>query len=79
MEKKTNKAKLDIFKFLRKSAESPLIKLTEIVPSMEIQQIHTYYGIFACRIHICDENSGKSYSSHENAKIIENHPFLLIV
>ena len=41
MEKKKNKAKLEIFKFLRKSAESqgykPLIKLAEIVPSMEIQ------------------------------------------
>ena len=37
MEKKTNKAKLDIFKFLRKSSESPLIKLAEIRPSMEIQ------------------------------------------
>ena len=39
MEKKTNKAKLGIIKFLRKSAESqrPLIKLAEIVPSMEIQ------------------------------------------
>ena len=41
MEKKTNKAKLEIFKFLRKSAESQgyiaLIKLAEIVPSMEIQ------------------------------------------
>ena len=48
--KETNKAKLEIFKFLRKSAESqgyslliklaeivPLIKLAEIVPSMEIQ------------------------------------------
>ena len=40
MEMKTNKAKLEIFKFLRKLAESqgqPLIKLAEIVPSMEIQ------------------------------------------
>ena len=37
MEKKTNKTKLEIFKFFRKSAESPLIKLAEIVPSMEIQ------------------------------------------
>ena len=41
MEKKTNKAKLDIFKFLRKSAESQgyslLIKLGEIVPSLELQ------------------------------------------
>ena len=34
MEKKTNKAKLEIFTFLRKSA---LIKLAEIVPSMESQ------------------------------------------
>ena len=38
MEKKTNKAKLEIFKFLRKSAESQgLIKLAKIVTSMEIQ------------------------------------------
>ena len=41
MEKKTNKAKLEIFKFLRKSAESQrlqsFIKLAEIVPYMEIQ------------------------------------------
>ena len=37
MEQKTNKAKLEIFKFLRKSAESPLIKLAEILPSMEIK------------------------------------------
>ena len=41
MEKKTNKAKIEIFKFLRKSARSlgysQLIKLAEIVPSMEIQ------------------------------------------
>ena len=39
MEKKTNKAKLKIFKFLRKSAESQkfLKKLAENVPSMEIQ------------------------------------------
>ena len=36
MEKKTNKAKLELFQFLRKSVESPLIKLAEIVPSMEI-------------------------------------------
>ena len=36
MEKKTNKAKLNIFKFLRKSVESPLIKLAEILPYREI-------------------------------------------
>ena len=59
MEKKKNKAKLEIFKFLRKSAESPLMKLAKIVPSMECQKIYTYQGIFACRIHIYDENSEK--------------------
>ena len=37
MEKKTNKPKLEIFNFFRKLAESPLIKLAEILPSMEIQ------------------------------------------
>ena len=37
MEKKTNRSNLEIFKFLRKSSESPLIKLAEIVLSMEIQ------------------------------------------
>ena len=36
MEKKTNKAKLEIFKFLIKIARA-MIKLAEIVPSMEIQ------------------------------------------
>ena len=49
MEKKTNKAKLEIFKFLRKSAESAK-KLAEIVPSMEIQ-LHTLLGYF------CMQNS----------------------
>ena len=38
MEKKTNKAKLEIFQFLRKSVESQgyslLIKLVEILPYM---------------------------------------------
>ena len=37
MEKKTNKPKLEILKFLRKSAESPLIKFAKIVSSMESQ------------------------------------------
>ena len=51
MEKKTNKAKLEIFKNLRKSDESQgfLIKLAEIVLSMGSQFIYTYliflYGI----------------------------------
>ena len=41
MENKTNKEKLDIFKFFEKigliARIQPLIKLAEIVPSMEIQ------------------------------------------
>ena len=40
MEKKTNKAKLDIFKFKKMgliARQQPLIKLAEIVLSMEIQ------------------------------------------
>ena len=63
MEKKTNKEKLEIFKFLRKLAESQGYSL-EFISAM----------IFACRIH-----RAKSYGFHENAKIIENHSFLLIV
>ena len=79
MEKKTNKAKLKIFKFLRKSAESQGYKISRNCAfygnSINIHLL----GHFACRIHICDESSAKSYGFHENAKIIENHSFLLIV
>ena len=42
MDKKTNKAKLEIFKFLRKPAESHLIKLAKILPYIEIKKIYTY-------------------------------------
>ena len=34
----------------------------------QILQKYAYYGIFACRIHICDENSLKSYDFHEKCK-----------
>ena len=66
MEKKTNKAKLDIFKFLRKSA-----LLEVIMPYQQILQKYAYQGIFACRIHICDENSSKSYDFRGKSKKIE--------
>ena len=69
MEKKTNKGKLEIFKFLRISAL--LIKLEVIMPYLQIQQKYAYQGIFACRIHICDENSSKSYDFREKCKKIE--------
>ena len=65
MEKKTNKAKLDIFKFLRKSVLSPMIKMEVIMPYQQILQKYSYQGIFASRIHICEENSSKSYDFHE--------------
>ena len=72
MEKKTNKAKLEIFKFLRKSdlsqGYSLLIKLEVIMPYQQILQKYAYQGIFACRIHICDKNSSKSYDFHEKCK-----------
>ena len=75
MEKKTNKEKLEIFTFLRKSAD----KISRNI-AFYGKSINTHLlGYFACRIHICDENSAKSYGFHEKAKIIENHPFLLIV
>ena len=46
MEKKTNKAKLDFFKFLRKSALSQdyslMIKLEVIMPYQQILQKYAY-------------------------------------
>ena len=42
MEKKTNKAKLEILKFLRKSALSPMIKLEVIMPYQQILQKYAY-------------------------------------
>ena len=71
MEKKTNKAKLEIFKFLRKSVLSPMIKLEVIMPYQQILQKYAYQGISASRIHNCDENSSKSYDFHEKCKKIE--------
>ena len=35
------------------------------MPYQQILQKYVYQGIFACRIHICDENSSKSYDFHE--------------
>ena len=41
------------------------------MPYLEILQKYAYQGIFACRIHICDENSSKSYDFREKCKKIE--------
>ena len=38
------------------------------MPYLEILQKYAYQGIFACRIHICDENSSKSYDFREKCK-----------
>ena len=75
MEKKTNKAKLEIFKFFEKisfiARLQPMIKLEIIMPYQQILQKYAYWGIFACRIHICDKNNSKSYDFHEKCKKIE--------
>ena len=42
MEKKTNKEKFEIFKFLRKSVFSPTIKLEVIMPYQEVLQKYAY-------------------------------------
>ena len=44
------------------------------MPYLQIVQKYAYYGIFAYRIYICDENSSKCYGFREkmqkNIKII---------
>ena len=35
------------------------------MPYLEILQKYAYQSIFACRIHICNENSSKSYDIRE--------------
>ena len=77
MDKKTNKAKLEILKFLRISALSQgyLIKLEVSMPYLEILQKYVYQGIFACRIHICDEKSSKPTIFVKNAKKQKNDQF----
>ena len=77
MEKKTNKAKLEIFKFLRKSVLSQGYIAYDkiggiIMPYQQILQKYAYQGIFACRIHICDENSSNPTIFMKNAKKKKN-------
>ena len=38
------------------------------MPYHQILQKYAYWGIFAFGIHICDENSSKSYDFHEKCK-----------
>ena len=44
------------------------MKLKAIMPYLQILQKYAYKGIFACRIHICDKNSSKSYDFHEKCQ-----------
>ena len=48
------------------------------MPYQQILQKYAYQGIFACRIHICDENSSKSYDFHEKCKKMEKLIILVI-
>ena len=48
------------------------------MPYLQILQKYAYQGIFACRIHICDENSSKSYNFREKCKKIEKLLVLVI-
>ena len=41
-------------------------------PYQQILQKYAYWGYFACRIHICNENSSKSYDFHEKCKKKKN-------
>ena len=49
------------------------------MPYQQILQKYAYQGIFACRIHICDENGSKSYDFHEKCKKIEKLIILVIL
>ena len=48
------------------------------MPYLQILQKYAYQGIFACRIHICDENSSNYYDFREKCKRIEKLIILVI-
>ena len=48
------------------------------MPYQQILQKYAYQGIFACRIHICDENGSKSYDFVEKCKKMEKLIILVI-
>ena len=49
------------------------------MPYLQILQKYAYQGIFACRIHICDENSSKSYDFREKCKKKKIEKLLVLV
>ena len=81
MEKKTNKGKLEIFKFLRDSVLSPetdnFIGGNYVLSANSLyKKKYAYQGIFACRIHICNENSSKSYDFREKCQKKKNRKMI---
>ena len=92
MEKNTIKAKLEIFTFLRKSVESQGYSLDKISRNCAFDKISQNFALYRnsmdytlTRVFLHAEfisvmkTVTKSYGFHENAKIIENHSFLLVV
>ena len=49
------------------------------MPYLQIQQKYAYQGIFACRIHISDENSSKSYDFREKCMKKKIEKLLVLV
>ena len=83
MEKKTNKAKLGILNFGGNWLKRKAIAFDKISRNCAFYgnsiDIHLLGYYCMQNNHICHENSAKYYGFHENAKMIENHSFLLIV
>ena len=70
MEKKTNKGKLEIFKIFENISFIAFAKIGSNYALSGNSTKICLKGIFACRIHICDENSSKSYDFREKCKKI---------
>ena len=77
MEKKPNKAKLEIFKFLRNSLNRKAIAFDKISRNCAFYgnsiNIHLIGYFCMQNSYLNHENSAKSYGFHENGKIIVNH------
>ena len=83
MVKMTNKAKLGILNFWEDRLNRKAIAFDKISRNCAFHgnsiNIHLLGYFCIQNNYICIENSVKSYGFQENAKIIENHWFLLIV
>ena len=83
MEKKTNKAKLEILNFWENRLNRKAIAFDKISRNCAFYGNSIKYTLTRVFLHAkfisAMETVTKSYSFYENAKIIENHWFLLIV